>query len=143
MQRLKVVIDTNILVSAILNPKGASAKIVSIAFEDLIELCISPAIYDEYHRVLNYERLKLDSLKVEELLSTLINIAQWFVPTKKVTKIIEDDSDNRFLECAEKAEANFLITGNRNHFNFDRFKTTFILSPGEFWVFLQIYVKLE
>jgi putative PIN family toxin of toxin-antitoxin system len=143
LQRLKVVIDTNILVSAILNPKSSSAKIVSTILEGIIELCISPAIYEEYHHVLNYERFNFDSIKVERFLSTLKNGAQWFTPTKKVMKINKDDSDNRFLECAETAAANFLITGNRNHFNFDRFETTFILSPGEFWVFLQIYLNLE
>lgn len=143
MQRLKVVIDTNILVSAILTPKGPSAKIVSAILEEMIELCISSAIYQEYHRVLNYERFKLDPLKVERFLTALKNVAQWFTPTKTITKIIQDDFDNRFLECAEEAEANFLITGNRNHFNFDRFKKTVILSPGEFWLFLQIYLNLE
>jgi len=143
LQRLKVVIDTNILVSAILNPKGPSAKIVSTILEGIIKLCISPAIYEEYHQVLNYERFKFDSKKVKRFLSALKNVAQWFTPTKKVIKIIKDDSDNRFLECAETAEANFVITGNRNHFNFDRFGTSFILSPGEFWVFLQIYLNLE
>ena len=143
MQRLKVVVDTNILVSAILNPKGSSAKIVSIVLEGRIELCISTAIYEEYHQVLNYERLKLDPIKVERFLTSLKNVAHWVTPTKKVIKIIKDDSDNRFLECAEKAEAHFLITGNRKHFNFECFRTTFVLSPGEFWVFLQIYLNLE
>jgi hypothetical protein len=57
----------------------------------------------------------------------------WVNP-KNIVDIIKDDpKDNRFLECAQEAIADFLITGNKKHFsNLNKFKDTLIVSPHEF-----------
>ena len=54
------------------------------------------------------------------------------VPKETINAIPDDPPDNRFLECAVEAEAEFLITGNSNDFSFESFREIRIVSPREF-----------
>lgn len=54
------------------------------------------------------------------------------VPKIKVDEIPNDQADNRVLECASAAKADYLITGNKNHFTFSEFKGIKVLNPAEF-----------
>jgi uncharacterized protein len=111
----RLVLDTNVLVSANLNDEGLEALIVSLALNRKLELCVSPPILEEYERVLLYPRLKFDPTEISHFLDRLRQSSTVINPTQQVSES-PDEADNRFLECAEAAGADFLVTGNKRHF---------------------------
>ena len=131
----KIVIDTNVLVSALIQ-KGYSYQILYGAFNDSqIQICISKNLFEEYFDVLNRTRFSKypDFLtNANTLLSHLESIAVYFNPKIKIN-IIKDADDNKLLELAETAKAQFLITGNTNDFTIKSYKTTQIVTPKEYW----------
>ncbi|MGA2733066.1 MAG: putative toxin-antitoxin system toxin component, PIN family [Syntrophobacteraceae bacterium] len=130
---LKVVIDTNVLVSALLKPDSVPELILSLILEGEMVLCLSEPIATEYEEVLAREKFKkLDRQKVKALLSRFKSQAQMVTPKIHLQVALADPEDNKFLECAEEAEADFFITGNIKHFPPGKFKGTIILRPAEF-----------
>ena len=127
---IRVVLDTNVVVSAALIDEGLPAAIFDLAMNKLIALIVSPAILAEYETVLHYPRLKLDRARVAGFLNDIRANGELVVPKRKLA-ISRDESDNRFYECAEAGKADFLITGNAKHFPVHH-KSTRIVSPREF-----------
>jgi len=110
----KVVIDTNVLVSGILKQHGSEASVLNLVAEKALTWCVSADIIDEYHDVLGRRKFDFDPAVVElwiEMAATGLLVS----PTSNIM-ISSDDPDNRFLECAEAAEAEYLVTGNIRHF---------------------------
>lgn len=130
---LKVVLDTNVLVSALLKPDSTPELVVSLILGKRVRLCLSHSIFDEYQEVLGRKKFqKLDPEKINRLLSRLEAQARWVTPKVHLEITELDPDDNKFLECAGEAKAEFLITGNKKHFPFEDFKKTRIVSPAEF-----------
>jgi len=127
---IKVVIDTNVVVSANLVDEGPSAAILDLATNKKILMCISPAVLAEYERVLYRPRLKLAPGKIVGALALIRSTSSMVNPTTTL-KISNDESDNRFYECAEAAAADHLITGNTDDFPEDRGPTK-IITPRAF-----------
>ena len=126
---IRVVLDTNVLVSANLSEEGLEALVVSLALNQKIQLHVSEPILQEYERVLRYPRLKFDPKEVARFLARLRRSSVLVMPTRKVSAS-PDEADNRFLECAESARADFLVTGNKKHFP-KRWKTTEVVNTRE------------
>lgn len=130
---LKVVIDTNIIVSALLKTQSNPALIISIILQRNYKLCLSEEIFSEFEEVLARDKFKhLDRLKVKELLSTLKKNSLWVVPKISVNDVAKDPADNAFLECAFETGADFLITGNIHHFPVKQFHQTRIVFQVNF-----------
>jgi len=139
MPNKKIVIDTNVLISALIG-KGYSKQILKEIFinRDLL-LCISNPCLEEFEKVLDYKHLKkYPSIKAdgEILLEEIKTFGIIYYPSAKLT-IIKDKSDNKFLELALAAKADYLITGNKLHFTQKEYLGTKIRSPKEFWDELQ------
>jgi putative PIN family toxin of toxin-antitoxin system len=128
---IRVVIDTNVVVSAHLNDEGLPAAILDLAASRRIQMYISEPILAEYQEVLNRPHFKLTPRRIARSLSVIRKTSLLVKPTKKVMVIKLDDPDNRLLECAEAAEANYLVTGNIKHFPVS-FKSTIIVTPKQF-----------
>lgn len=132
----KIILDTNVIVSASI-AKGYSRKIVkSILFEDnLFEISVTQDILDEYERVSAYNRIqkKYPEFKqnILEIIATLNDLFVVYTPTKKFS-LIKDASDNIFLDLAFEAKADYIITGNKNDFKITQFEQTKIVNPKEF-----------
>jgi putative PIN family toxin of toxin-antitoxin system len=130
---LKVVIDTNVLVSALLKPNSVPDHILSLILGGEMVLCLSEPIATEYEEVLRRDKFnRLDRRKVKTLLSRLKSGAQWVELKIRLQVTLADPEDNKFLECAEEAGADLLITGNVKHFPAGKFKGTIILNPARF-----------
>ena len=130
---LKVVIDTNVLVSALLKPDSIPELIISLILENHMILFITEPIVAEYEEVLSRDKFRsLDRNKVKGFLSRLKAQARWIKPQAHLDIIRIDREDNKFLECAQEAKADFLVTGNTKHFPFKKFQRTRIVSPAEF-----------
>lgn len=126
---IRVVLDTNVVVSANLNPEGYEALVVSLALNKRLQLFVSPPILEEYERVLLYPRLKLNAREVRNFLALVSKIGVLVAPAQTITESV-DEADNRFLECAETANADFLVTGNRRHFP-KQWGRTRVVNAGE------------
>ena len=132
MQR--IVIDTNVIVSALIGSGHPKKIIHDFVFGKKVIVCISAEIFAEYIEVLNRERFSKYPeflTKAEIVLNKIEELSQKYFPEKAVT-VIKDDKDNRFLELAEAADAEFLITGNINDFTMKQFGKTKIVSPEEY-----------
>ena len=112
---MRVVLDTNILVSALLNRHGNPALVLTAAFGGRFDLVISPEVLAEYDLVLPRPSFKFPAADVRETLSALRRIGRLVHPTRTVAAAAHEP-DNRFLECAEAGRADFIVTGNTKHF---------------------------
>lgn len=135
MQR--VVIDTNVVISAFLKTGSNPALIISLILENKIKLCLSKKIFSEYKGVLSRNKFNhLDKTNVKSLLSRLKKKSLLIKPSIPIDIIKDDPADNKFLECAIEAKADFLITGNIMHFPFKKFHNTYIITPKEFLILI-------
>lgn len=130
---LKLVVDTNIIVSALLKPDSLPDLIINMILNKNFNLCLSEDIFDEYQGVLGREKFKgLNQEKTRRLLLKIKKDAKFVKPSFSVDVIKRDPEDNKFLECALEAKADYLITGNKKHFSFKKFRNTFIVTPRDF-----------
>ena len=137
---IRVVIDTNVLVSSVL-ASGTPKAVLNLAFNRKFAWYVSEAILTEYETVLAYPRLKLDSAEVKRMMAATRNEARMVSPGIVLTEAI-DETDNRFLECAQVSKANYLVTGNLRHFP-KVWKYTKIVPPKEFLRLWQFQKPLE
>jgi putative PIN family toxin of toxin-antitoxin system len=112
---IRVVLDTNIIVSALLQPLGPSAQIFLLALGGSIQLCVSGAIYAEYEEVISRPRFQRTEAVVTGTLKAIREKGLWVRPTEEV-RACPDPDDDIFLECAQAAQAAYLVTGNIKHF---------------------------
>jgi len=130
----KIVLDTNVIVSALISNSYPKQILYDIVFDRKVANCISNEILEEYIEVLNREKFeKFSNFKnnAEVVINKLIEISIFYLPIEKIT-IISDFADNKFLEVAKESMADYLITGNFRDFSFDNFENTKIVSPKEF-----------
>lgn len=132
--RLKVVYDTNVLVSALWKPGSIPDVLVSLVLHDdldLIALCYSSALLTEYQGVLSRPRFPFSSERVAKLLGRIKAVGRLVKPQARLS-VITHEPDNRVLECAKAARAHYLVTGDKKHFSFARFEHTRIVTPEVF-----------
>lgn len=130
---LKIIIDTNVIISALLKPNSNPALIVSLALSGRVPFYLSNDIWDEYQGVLARDTFKvLGRRKIKKFLAQLKKKAKWVSPQEPARVITVDPEDNKFLEAAQEAQADFVITGNTKHFPFKKFKKSRIVTPAEF-----------
>jgi putative PIN family toxin of toxin-antitoxin system len=130
MIRLRLAIDTDILVSAALKPQGLQRTVLVIAMAKPARLYFSSKILAEYKAVLSRPEIRIGISLRNQLLQLLQNQAHPVKPSRRL-KVTSDPDDNIFLECADAARADYLVTGNLRHF--PRFwKQTKIVSSREF-----------
>ena len=135
----RIVIDTNILVSAILTPKGNPAKILKLILEGNLYLIISPAILEETRQVFSYPRLvkllKKNKITLDEVYGFLDKLSRIAVitPGQLNIDVIQDDpSDNKILACGQEGEADFIISGDHHLTDLKTFQGIKIVNPAAF-----------
>lgn len=130
MLPLRLVLDTNIVVSAALKPEGLQRTALILALAAPARLYVSPAILAEYRAVLSRTELNVRKGVRLQLLQLIRNRSHLVNPTLRL-EVCSDLDDNRFLETADRAGADYLITGNQRHFP-PFWKKTKIISSREF-----------
>jgi putative PIN family toxin of toxin-antitoxin system len=124
-----VVLDTNVIVSALMTPAGNEAIVLLLCLRGQLSLCISPAVLAEYENVLHRPRLKLKLPEIKATLTAIRSVGL-LVNTTETLKISEHEEDNRFYECASAAKADYIVTGNTKHFK-KPYKTTKIVTASQ------------
>lgn len=127
---IKVVLDTNVYISAILTG-GKPEKIIDIAREGLIEVFISKSILFEIERILD-QKFGWSREEIQEVLLELTTITRLTNPKVTLT-VVDDEPDNRILECAVQERVDFLVSGDTKHLQpLKRYEGITILSPAAF-----------
>ena len=115
---MRVVLDTNQHISAIIRPDGHPAQIVQLWRIGLIELAISPAILEEFeavvHRPRIQQRYNLSDADINEY-SEVLRTTTVLVPGIMIVDAVPDDpDDNIIIACAIEAEADFIVSGDQH-----------------------------
>ena len=127
---IRVVLDTNIIVSAYLNEDGLPFSILKLALAGIVRLYVSHPILTEYEELLQRKSYPLDKRHARLLLKN-IRASSSIVKTAGNLFETSDPDDNIFLECAQAAKADYLITGNTDHFPRE-WKYTKVVTPRMF-----------
>ena len=130
MLPLRLVLDTNIIVSAALKPHSLPRTVLLVALTRPARLYISEPIFAEYCDVLARPELSIRKPLRQQFLDLLRNRAHLIVPSRRI-QAASDPHDNIFLECADAARADYLITGNPRHFP-PFWKQSKIITPRQF-----------
>ncbi|MGA3093105.1 MAG: putative toxin-antitoxin system toxin component, PIN family [Terriglobales bacterium] len=113
---IRVVLDTNILVSALLQPQGLPARTFLMTLAGTTaQLCVSGDIYAEYEEVLRRPKFNRSEAVIESALRAIRQNGFWVKPTERV-RACSDPDDDIFLECAQAARAHYVVTGNLKDF---------------------------
>ncbi len=127
---LRLVVDTNIVVSAALKPDGLQRTVILLAITKPARLYLSTAVLAEYQDVLSRPEFQIRKGLQQQLLQLIGKRARFVAPARRLL-VTSDAGDNIFLECADAARADYLVTGNTRHF--PRFwKKTKIITSREF-----------
>jgi uncharacterized protein len=130
MLSLRLVIDTNVLVSAALKPESLQRTTFLLAITKPARLYVSHPILEEYADVLSRPELHIRKGTRQQLLQLIKNHSHIVAPSRRLD-VTSDPDDNIFIECADQASADYLITGNQKHF--PRFwKKTKVITSREF-----------
>ena len=127
---MKAVFDSNIFISSLAIPGGQAERAIDLVIDARINLCISKEIIHEVLRVLAQNFAK----SPEELSRTamfLSELGELVVPDEKL-RVLDDEPDNRILECAVTGHADIIVTGDRAMLNLEEYAGIRILSLRQF-----------
>lgn len=140
MNRLKVVIDTNVLISGTFW-SGPSANIIKLIEDNEIIFIITPKILAEYNEVMNYDEIKQKIKNHKECAEAVQKILQLGIsldPQEKLNAIKNDPDDNKFIEAAVAGKVDYLITKDEKHIlPLKQFRGIKIVTPDEFLEYIE------
>jgi len=110
---VRVVLDTNVLVSGLMTPGGTCGRVVDLFVGGTFDLCVDDRLLGEYAEVLHRPELRTEPGDAAEVLSLLRSTGR-LIPTAPLTIELPDPDDLPFLEVAAAADA-MLVTGNMRH----------------------------
>ena len=133
---MRIVLDANVLVSALISSRGSPARLVLYWEEGKLDLVVSPPILQELDRVLHYSKLQarydLSAALFERFLALFEKQAIVVMPEEEVTIVDRDPSDNRYLECALAGDAHYVVSGDHHLLDIKVYRGIQILTPTEF-----------
>lgn len=112
---MKVVLDTNVLVSALINADGIPAKITALVLNGKIKILYDNRIIFEYIDVLSRKDFGFDVDTINSLIGYFQNDGE-FVNSEFINAKFTDETDRKFYEVYKSGNAQYLITGNLKHF---------------------------
>jgi len=129
--KLKVVVDTNVLVSG-LTFKGKPREILDLVWRGDLDACISSFILKELEETLKKD-FSWDRDQIKHAIDKILAKTILIQPKNKVSVIKGKDDDNRILECAIEGKVHYLISGDKKHLlSLKEYQKIKILSPAEF-----------
>jgi putative PIN family toxin of toxin-antitoxin system len=132
---LKAVLDVNVWVSALLWG-GKPAEIVKAAEQGKVRLFASEEIVREISQVLNYPKLRrvyeAEEMNREELIEAVLKVVQLVQATRRVKAVLEHPTDDKFLECALEARADYVVSGDKHLLKVGNYEKIQVVSVREF-----------
>jgi len=137
---MKIVLDTNVVVSGLLKSQGNPAQALTLALAGAVQVCHDKLILAEYAEVLARPRFKFDPKRVREVL-TKLEVDGLAVDASEHSDLdLPDPDDEPFLAVALAASADFLVTGNLADYPPDKRRGCVVVSPA---VFMEHWRKLQ
>ena len=129
---MRIVLDTNVLISALAFPGSKPDQILYRIRRGETELFTCPFILSELDRVLR-EKFRFTKKEADVRVNAIRAIAHVITPTERITVVTANDDDNRILECVAAAQAEFLVTGDKEHLlPLGSYRGTKIVTPAQF-----------
>lgn len=127
---LRVTSDTNILISGLVFPRGKPFEVLALARDGKINLTVSNAILDEMEDVLQ-RKFQWTAEETADARERIRRIARTVHPAVQIDVIKEDPPDNRILECAVAAGADFIVTGDKDLLRLGRYDSIHMVTASE------------
>lgn len=130
-----MVLDTNVWISALIWG-GNPAEVVKAAENRRLRIFISEEIVGEISRVLEYPKLKQayrgSGLGRTDLVEAVLKVSRFIKVTRKVNVVADHPADDKFIECALAARADYIVSGDRHLLKLARHERIRIMSVREF-----------
>jgi putative PIN family toxin of toxin-antitoxin system len=136
MKEFRVVLDSNVIISAILFG-GHPRAVLELAIRGDIELLLSIAILDEVRDVLMRPKFGLSAEQVIRIIDELHAISKVINPSITINAVKNDPDDNMVLECAVEAKAEYIITGDSHLLEVVDYHGIKIIAPADFVAILR------
>lgn len=133
-KKYRIVIDTNVFISALKSRKGASFKLLFETSPEKYELSISPALIFEYESIAkrNINELKLSEEQIDSILDMICKISNKCEIFFLWRPQLKDPKDDHILELAIESQSKYIITYNKRDFKgIEKFGTE-LMTPKEF-----------
>jgi putative PIN family toxin of toxin-antitoxin system len=124
---MKVVLDTNVLISGLINPIGPPAQILNLMLNKKLLLLYDNRILKEYIEVLNRKKFNFKKEWINPIID-FIKMECELVPSEPIKIDFKDIDDQKFYETALSGNADYLITGNTKHFPVHKI----VITPADF-----------
>lgn len=131
MNRHRIVLDTNVLISAILFG-GKPRRVLDLVISGLVDCTLSTVILDELKDVLQRPKFGFFADACFHLIEELHGACDIISPSVNVDVIRSDPDDNRIVECAVEAQAHFIVSGDPHVLDLGKFEKIRILSPADY-----------
>ena len=136
MQKIKAVIDTNVLVSGIISPKGAPRKILNLARKEVFKVVTSVSINHEVlnvmHRNYIYMKYNLNEEIIDDISAFLYEGTILTEYLYMVSKVRKDPEDNKFIACAVEGDADYIVSGDEHLLDLKHYKSIQIVDARAF-----------
>jgi putative PIN family toxin of toxin-antitoxin system len=133
---VRVVLDTNVIISRYWSPRGIASKVLGLFERNAYNLVLSSDILADYHRVLRYPDIqafhRMSDAEIDLALDELVRVCILVEPSERLAVVEEDPDDDKFIECAVAAGADYIVTGNKHLLKLGSFRGIQILRPALF-----------
>lgn len=137
---MRVVIDTNVLVSAVLSPHSVPGRILELLRQERFELLISDEIFVEYSVALQYDRVRKRHRLSDELLNKMLQdlraVSVLVIPSV-APNVVSDPDDNKLFACALSGGAHFIVSGDIAVQTVNQYQGIRVLSPRIFLAMIE------
>ncbi|MCD4784519.1 MAG: putative toxin-antitoxin system toxin component, PIN family [Candidatus Eremiobacteraeota bacterium] len=138
---IKIVLDTNVFISAIMSPDGTCAEILKEWSAGRFTLLVSGAILEELTRVMKYPGIakihKYSNKEIMDFVQYIQDYSSIMTGGIKIDVVKEDPADNAIIACAVEGKADYIISGDSHLLKIGSYQKISIVSPGDFMRDLQ------
>lgn len=125
---LKFVLDTNVLVSALISTSGNPALLLDKAGESYT-LFISKDILKEFEAVISRDKFDFTDEEINTIIEAVVSFSEVVNPAIKLDVIRSDPDDNKILECAVACDASYIVSGDRHLLELKEYSGIKIITP--------------
>jgi uncharacterized protein len=138
---MRVVLDTNVLISAFISDQGSPAQLLALCHAGGLELLVSPDTLAELRRVLTYprvrKRLSYTDEQINQYIGLLEEIGVVITPPSVARVVLGDADDDKFVALALAGGAQYLVSGDAHLLSVGRYQGITILKPAAFLLLWQ------
>ena len=131
-----IVVDTNVVISRVIAPRGPVAAVFGLIGQGVVRLVVSEAILSEVARTLHKpqvaKRQTLSEEHLDEIVARIRAIAAVVAPTEQIAAVKDDLSDDKFIEAAVAGGAQYIVTGDKHLLALGSYQGIQILTPAMF-----------